>query len=92
MTRKRVRQTVVEQLSLRLYAESPRDVWIADALRPLSTGMLRATIIEALYEGLHLLKKKGWNIGEKPETEDKASVASASRPKSGGNMTNLSID
>ncbi|MDD2749146.1 MAG: hypothetical protein PHX24_03585 [Acidithiobacillus sp.] len=69
MTRKRVRQTVIDQFSLRLYGESPRDVWIAAALRPLGTGMLRAVMIEALYEGLHVLQKKGWNLGEQVQVE-----------------------
>lgn len=90
MTRKRVRRTVVDQFSLRLYAESPKDVWIADALQPFGTGMLRAAIVEALYEGLQVLKRKGWSIGEKKDKDDKATEVPLRKPD--GKVYNLEID
>lgn len=92
MTRKRVRQTVIDQFSLRLYGESPRDVWIAAALRPLGTGMLRAVMIEALFEGLHVLQKKGWNLGEQVQVE-RATTTVATRQKTpGDNVTKIGLD
>lgn len=92
MTRKRVRQTVIDQFSLRLYGESPRDVWIAAALRPLGTGMLRAIMIEALYEGLHVLQKKGWNLGEQVQVERATATVAARQKTPGENVTKIGLD